>query len=632
VVATPAPQINPWHDLSDYSIYLNCTGDALANAADVLGQRVKTFGKDHPGIKAWVGAQDLVFANCGGTPDKPAVPSQAESELPEILRFDREYQIAAAYMYSAQFDEADKAFRHISTETKSPWHEIAPYLVARNMLRRATLDIPKSMISPDRFAPRPAFDPEKMQQATTYIRSALSDPRSAQYSVPLQHLLDRAEFRLHPEQQARRLSDLLRKPVPEGRFYQSLWDYTMLLDLRPDTSHHTYYEPGYSDPQKFATATPERQGDDLTDWIVTFQMLEGGTDHALQMWRAHRDSLPWLVAILSKTRSESAFAAEVIAAADQIPASSPAFTTAFYHRMRLRNAAHSYKEVRQSIDAFLASAGDLPSTAKEDLLDLRLDAASDLNDAIPLIARGSDAVLHDGSGSVPFLAPHGGAYLETLPIDLELAAVQSPKLAKEVQIQIVRNIWVRAVLLGRHDVAQSLDSLVQDPSVFPGNPSKETIAAWIQQYESSKTPDEKQFAAVFLLQHQYAAGFTMGSHEAWCASPYAFDDDTASRRPAPTVFPETPILTEPQRKQAAMELASLDNLDSQANYYAKTVADFALAHPDDPRVPEALSRAVKNTRMNCNNARTSALSKKAFDLLHQHYETTSWAKNTKYWY
>jgi hypothetical protein len=49
-------------------------------------------------------------------------------------------------------------------------------------------------------------------------------------------------------------------------------------------------------------------------------------------------------------------------------------------------------------------------------------------------------------------------------------------------------------------------------------------------------------------------------------------------------------------------------------------------------VPEALSRAVKNTRMNCNNPRTGELSEAAFNLLHKRYGETSWAKNTKYWY
>src|SRR5208337_4835460 len=76
----------------------------------------------------------------------------------------------------------------------------------------------------------------------------------------------------------------------------------------------------------------------------------------------------------------------------------------------------------------------------------------------------------------------------------------------------------------------------------------------------------------------------------------------------------------------------LDHVDSQANYYTRVVLEFAKRHPDDPRVPEALSRAVKNTRMNCNNPRTPALSKAAYDLLHKRYPDTTWAKNTKYWF
>jgi hypothetical protein len=629
VVSTTTPQIDQYRSLDNYSGYLNCANDAFANAARVLDERVQTFGKDHPGVREWVAAQDSVFAYCGGNPDKPTFPQQAESSLPEILRFDREYQIASAYMYGAHFDEADHAFQHIAAEAKSPWHELASYLVARDMVRRGFLDVPKPNGPANGYVPHPAFDPDKMEKAATYIRAALSDTHNTKYSVQLQNLLDRVEFHLHPDQQRLFLSRLLAKPAAPGRFYQWLVDYTWLLDQRPDTRHE-YGDNG--DPKFSKEATAERQQDDLTDWITSFQMQDAATDHALQMWRAHRDSLPWLLAVLSKTYANSPFAAEVLTAADRVPASSPAYLSAFYHSVRLRNATHNYKEVRQAIDALLASPGELPSTAKEDILDLRLDAAGDLDDAIHFLARDSCDVTHEDSGCVPVLAPHGAIYLDKFPLDVLVSVVQNPKLSNEVRNQIARNIWVRAVLLGRHDVAQSIDSLVLDLSVFPGNPGKEAVTQWIKQYESAQTPEEKQFAAVFLLQHQIAAGFNMGSKDAWCASPYAFDDDTASHRPAPKVFPDSPFLTEAQRKRAASERASLDNLDSQANYYAKTAIDFALKRPDDPRVPESLSRAVKNTRMNCNNTRTSALSKQAFDLLHQHYSATSWAKNTKYWY
>jgi hypothetical protein len=351
------------------------------------------------------------------------------------------------------------------------------------------------------------------------------------------------------------------------------------------------------------------------------------------MWRAHRDSLPWLLAVLSKTDASSSFAPEILAAADRVPSASPAYISVFFHRMRLRKDSGNYKEVRQAIDALLASGAELPADAKDDILDLRLDAAGDLNDAIRFLARDSCDLEHRGQGCSPELGLHSAQYLDTMPLDLLLQVVQSPALPQEARNKFARNVWMRAVLLGRHDVAQSLDAFVQDPSLFPGNPAHETVVEWVKQYESAATPEEKQFAALFLLQHQLAVGYTMESAGEWCANPYAFSEDSApySLPPRPAL-PSAMFLTEAQRKQAAAEQEALDHVDSQANYYAKTATDFALKHPDDPRVPEALSRAVKNTRMNCNNARTEELSKQAFDLLHNRYPATSWAKNTKYWF
>jgi len=39
---------------------------------------------------------------------------------------------------------------------------------------------------------------------------------------------------------------------------------------------------------------------------------------------------------------------------------------------------------------------------------------------------------------------------------------------------------------------------------------------------------------------------------------------------------------------------------------------FAEKHPDDPRVPESLSRAVKNTSRNCNNGSHQRTVEKSF--------------------
>jgi hypothetical protein len=634
IVSAPPPEIKQLQGLDTYNDYVNCSNDGLATAAATLTQRIKQFGKDHPGIKDWVAAQDAVFANCGGDPSKPVLPSPADSDLPEILRYDREYQIGAAYMYSNQYGQAIQAFQRIAEERKSPWHDMAPYLVARTMVRRATLDVPRPEAAKYGLVAVPPFVPEQMQAAEDYTRKLLVDSPARPFATPLAELLDRAEFRLHPVEQTVELSQRLSKPAPDGRFYNWLWDYTWLLDRRGDArSDH-----GQSSPEEYAKRLQERQKDGLTDWIITFQTQgAAATEHALQVWRAKRDSVPWLLTLLSKTEANSPQVSEILAAAERAPALSPAYVSIFYHRMRLLNGLGKYVESRKSIDVYLASSPQLSSVARDYLLDLRLDAASDLDDAMRFLPRENCSVANrlpppNCATSIP---EHSARFLDALPLDVQTDVLQNKNLADSEKAKFVRNVWLRAVLLRQDAAAQSLDAQVFRPDAYQAPFGKEVIEKLVKDYESASTPEEKQFAAVFLMQHQYAFGYDMGSTSAWCASPQTFKDDQNYWSPAE--LPATPLgppafLTQAQRKQAQAEQDALDHVDSQANYYTRIVLEYAKTNADDPRVPEALSRAVKNTRMNCNNPRTGDLSEAAFQLLHKRYPATSWAKNTKYWY
>jgi len=633
ITSSPAPEPNQLQGLNTYNSYVNCSNDAFATAAVTLKARAEKFGKDNPGVKDWVAAQDAVFANCGGDPDKPSIPPAADSSLPELLRFDREYQISAAYMYSNRYNEAVQGFQHIAGEKNSPWHDLAPYLAARTMLRRATLDVSQPEAPKNGSAPIPAFAPEKMRAAADFISKTLADDPNRPFALQMQALLDRAEFRLYPAEQTIRLAQKLSKPGPDGRFYHWLWDYTWLLDRRGDTRG----EFGEGNPEEYARLLPDSQKDNLTDWIITFQMQDPrATHHALEAWRAHRESLPWLLAVLSKTEANASHVSELLSAADLVPVSSPAYVTVFYHRMRLNSGLGKFQEVRAAIDAYLASSPQLTSVAKDYLLDLRLDAASDLNDAVRFLPRENCSVVNrePPPNCSTAMAEHSAGFLDSLPLEVLVDVLHNKNLSDEEKAKFVRNVWLRAVLLGRHELAQPLDAQAFRPGAYQAPISNDIIEKLVKDYELAPAPDEKQFAAVFLMQHQYAFGYSIGSKDAWCASATAFKDDHTYWRNSqqPLLSNPPPFLSDSQRKQAQTEQSSLDQTDSQANYYTKIVLEYAEKHPDDPRVPEALSRAVKNTRMNCNNVRTGALSESAFNLLRKRYADTSWAKNTKYWY
>jgi len=634
VVSSPAPQISQEQGLENYSQYMNCANDALVTAAATLKQRVKQFGKDSPGIHEWVAAQDAVFANCGGDPQNPVMPPSPSGGLAEILGYDREYQIAAAYMYSNHYEDAIRGFEQIASEKKSPWHDLAPYLVGRTMIRQATLDLPKPEAAKYGLVTIPPFVPDKMQAAADYVSKELAENPNRPFATAFKGLLDRAEFRLHPAEQTVRLSEQLSKPAPEGRFYDWLTDYTWLLDRRGDTRGG--FAQGGS-PEEYAKSVASGHTDQLTDWLITFQMESpGATEHALQAWRAQRQSMAWLLVVLSKTQANSTNVTEVLSGADGVPTTSPVYLSVFYHRMRLRNGLGKFAEVRKDIDAYLASSADVPGVAKDYLLDLRLDAASDLDDAVHFLPRGNCSVINrESSNCLTTIPEHSAHFLDALPLDLLVKVFHNKDLSETERAKFVRNVWMRAVILGRYDVAQTLDGTAFRSGINQNPVPDEEVQRFVKGFESAGTPEEKHFAAIFLMQHQYAAGYAMGSAMAWCASPRAFPNDQTYWGTSPEslgVASPPAFLTEAERKQAESEHSTLERTDSQANYYVRTVLEFADKHPDDPRVPEALSRAVKNTRMNCNNTRTGDLSERAFNLLHKRYPDTSWAKNTKYWY
>ncbi len=86
------------------------------------------------------------------------------------------------------------------------------------------------------------------------------------------------------------------------------------------------------------------------------------------------------------------------------------------------------------------------------------------------------------------------------------------------------------------------------------------------------------------------------------------------------------------KKAAQQEMDRLVSLGAAPNYLAAQVLAWAKKHPEDPRVPEALHRAVRATRVGCRDNDTARYSKLAFQFLHHQYPDSEWAKKTRYWY
>ena len=195
--------------------------------------RAKPFAAD------WVAAQDQVFGDCSQGSDIPS-----SSPDPQ-LRPDRAYQIASAKFYSEQYDAAHQDFQSIAADASSPWHEIAPYVAARCLIRAG-----------------------KLAEAETELQRVAADPSRPRWHAPANSLLGYVRVRLHPAERMHELALALVKPNSQVTIEQNLTDYRLLFDQNA--------KPG--------------EPDDLTDWIVSFQ---AGGKGALEKWHANQRCRGW---------------------------------------------------------------------------------------------------------------------------------------------------------------------------------------------------------------------------------------------------------------------------------------------------------------------------------------------------
>jgi hypothetical protein len=85
-----------------YDFFPNCANNAFEVATATLKDRVSSYGSNDRNVREWMAAQDVVFENCSGG---AKTPDAAGSASPLWLRKDRDYQIAAAFLFRSILTE-----------------------------------------------------------------------------------------------------------------------------------------------------------------------------------------------------------------------------------------------------------------------------------------------------------------------------------------------------------------------------------------------------------------------------------------------------------------------------------------------------------------------------------------------
>ena len=654
--------------------FVNCLPDAFTTAAKTLEDRATAWGARSEVLGNWIATQDAVFAQCPTPEEKKSAiaPPPVPPNAPLLLQKDRDYQLASLSFYATDFDAAQRSFTAIAADHGSSWRMVAALLVARTMIRKATLIDTK------------AAQPADLAATLAALQKIASSPCDAATKDSAARLEGFVEFRLDPAKRFAQLAAQLSAPAPVEHLGDAIGDYTQLLGGQTGFSNDVDEDGTPAPPAdaRAATATPR---DDLTDWIFAFTVPSGaGAEHAFNRWSASH-ALPWLVAALAQAPTNSTHASDLIEAAAKVDASSPAYVTVAFHRARLLAGIGKRDAARLSVDAVLERLTQPSSSARNMFLALRMQLAPNLNEwlansvRIPALvavdpdpqqwAPDSELGIDPNSPNAAYfdkLKPAAPlfdtdaaiALTEKFPLATLAAASQSPSIPESLRRNLSQSAWTRAVLLQDRALAVSLSPAME--KYFPQR------ARDIGIYASAKTPDEQNFAAAFAILEtpgwqplvEAGPGRDVDSVTAlsnyrqnwWCAwkRPAGVPDDkydgndyeSSTKVGAPLSLlypggkvPSPEFLDAPARAQAEKEWNALAATGPAVQWLGETVLAFAKANPADPRVPEALHYVVRASRYGCYVTEVkSNYSKLAYEALHKNYPDSPWTKKTPYWF
>jgi hypothetical protein len=258
---------------SGYDYFPNCAKNAFEVATTTLKERVASYTADDVNVREWMRAQDQVFANCsGGTPN---IPSELPAGFPLWLRKDRDYQIAAAYFYSLQLDEALARFEKIANDAESNWQSTAEYLIARTLVRQASL----------------THD----QQTKTLLYARAEDQLmkmtagNDQFAAPARKLLGLVRYRTQPQARLVELAEIVSRDGASLDLRQDVIDYVWLLDkfegeiLKKEHDRQEAQrrkERGEEDPSTIQrVARDEAESDDQISVSLMPKFADGSPDY-----------------------------------------------------------------------------------------------------------------------------------------------------------------------------------------------------------------------------------------------------------------------------------------------------------------------------------------------------------------
>ena len=614
-----------------------CPGEAFRWATEALTLRISGNSGHPPGspeIKVWVANQDLAFSNCGkSAPIPPPVPSPGPSiasvpaaDLPSAFEKDRDYREAANEFRSRNFAEAASHFEKIGDDEASPWRKLGTYLALRS---RSEEILAGSKL--------PGADEKPVRSLLKRLEEAQLRPELSEFTTAFRHLSDRLALTWFPGEKLLQLSAILTSSEHQLEFIQSLKDFDWAL------RHPKPALPGASEGAELALAGG------LGSWIQAFRSLDPRDfEPAYRRWKEH-PSNSGLIASLRLAGFAKKAPADLIEAAHQVPADSPAYGSARYYALQL-----TPDTALREINEVLARPGETFSRRDRYLLlALKGRLAVDLQQFIETIPR--PALLFTGVedtldpsidlnqgfrkrvGALDFIDSTTADLLNRrfpLPRLLELAHVSS--IPGYLRKEIAAIGATRSLILDRP--GEGIEFLKILALVAP-----ELKSSFPATLPSSKKPGEARHELLRIVLTNPGMGPLYGfgptrtgtlqrvdayadlsernfyGYNHWCH----WNPERSRTEPAPG------FLSPAELQSASEEETALEASGTGAEFLLRSSIQWA-ENPDaahDPKLPEVLSHAILSAK-NCYSQEGSALSAKAFRILHGRFASSEWARKT----
>lgn len=627
-------------DTESYNSFINCPNDAFKNASYKLKTLIAANGAASPLVKQWLDGQDQVFCHCGDPSydfkankpgAEPPFPPPLAANATAAAKADRAYQIAAAHFYARDYEKARVLFAAIANDPASAWQRTAAYMIIRCLVRQATL--------PDKA------NIALLEQAKVKLEALLQKKDMSSFQKDGAGLLKFIRFKANPEERCRELAELLAKPGGSSDWMTDLYDYTTLLDtVKSSAPEFELAKTSFKEPSAYYP--------DLNAWMGAVTGDEKSFPLAYAIWK-ERKTTAWLVACLAICPLSSPHSKELLAASESIPASSAAYPTILYQQIRLC----SNKEQKKQLITKLLSL-KLPPSARNLAAELKLPFCGNLVEFSRAALNSPAGISADVEGceipddmdkgvnlvnypSYPplFFEKPTQIINTAVPLTDYRSLLTLPYNNPLLRTYVSQAVWTRAFLLQNEAVAkEAAEALQKSAPAF-----KNLIDAWRQ----AGTVAEKRFAGIFMLlknpgmrpfiiwgvQRDTEISKLDDYQDNWWSpteiNGKAPGDDKQLASEYHKIFPAQ---SEIQRKTGLAEYAKIRALGPAPNFLAREVLQYAKIKPADPRIPEALHRVVRATKLGATDDQTSQFSKQAFQLLHKKYGNTTWAKQTKYFY